>query len=304
MRVVAIVICQNHVPDLVQLSAHEPQMGSRTASRPITQRMFEYRVSLRYSNVAFGNHVPMGFNGGKWGIFLSHVWGHRRVAAWGYYWQDNEDHINDFFDEPQAGEENSRVGLKDGFLGWKNTHGLKKPWTFSGLIIMEYLGICLSTRYTPELQFEWENMWSFSASFIWDYPVFSQAGSDEYLNKPTHSYGGWRFSIIQAKTKAKRGGWGVGGDKMWGSGRGVEAGWQGAAMGPFEGWRILIIFDPQKQRKTWMKQQQSCPAKPGFFSSCIELGGIWHFKYSYYLWWSYLLVIREITMEKHHTNNR
>jgi hypothetical protein len=34
------------------------------------------------------------------------------------------------------------------------------------------------------------------------------------------------------------------------------------------------------------------------------LGGIWQFKYSYYLWWSYLLVIREITMEKHHTNNR
>ena len=123
MRVVAIVICQNHVPDLVQLSAHEPQMGSRTGSRPITQRMFEYRVSLRYSNVAFGNHVPMGFNGGTWGIFLSHVWGHRRVAAWGYYWQDNEDHINDFFDEPQAGEENSRVGLKDGFFGLK-----KHPW--------------------------------------------------------------------------------------------------------------------------------------------------------------------------------
>ena len=139
--------------------------------------------------------------GFQWGIFLSHVWGHRRVAAWGYYWQDNEDHINDFFDEPQAGEENSRVGLKDGFLGWKNTHGLKKPWTFSGLIIMEYLGICLSTRYTPELQFEWENMWSFSASFIWDYPVFSQAGSDEYLNKPTHSYGGEDSASFRPKPK-------------------------------------------------------------------------------------------------------
>jgi len=30
------------------------------------------------------------------------------------------------------------------------------------------------------------------------------------------------FDEPQAKTKAKRGGWGVGGDKMWGSGRGVE----------------------------------------------------------------------------------
>ena len=75
-----------------------------------------------------------------------------------------------------------------------------------------------------------------------------------------------------------RGGWGVGGDKMWGSGRGVEA------ETPWErhGKRLGDCGT------TWMKQQESGRIMPVlyiFLSQCVlTWAGIWHFKYNYDLW--------------------